>query len=790
MKALKSHPDLLLTDHIQQVMKATDGLLGQHSGNLVTADIKRLSGLAARSHDLGKGVAPFQEYIEAPDAYSGGQDDKSHTPMSLLLSLLLAKTEGWDAMDTLILAACARGHHGELPYLPPVNPTDTSGRTIDDFSGKRINRILKRQIETLDASLLTGASGFDFGPVDLSPTSISAAVRYLRRDVIKSFHGFVKSAEQSDAVRFRLKAQLVFSLLLEADKAFLAVPDPAAHAVRRPRPWRSAWIDEMLANAEETAVNDLRKNAREAVVKAISEKEDHGILSLTAPTGVGKTLLAGTWALTMRERLAGNTNTPPKIIIVLPFLSIIDQTVGVYRALLEKGCQKTDGAWLLTSHSLSDRRYDPTMENDQERFFIDTWRSEMIITTYDQFLMSLISPKARYQMRFHNLCDALIIMDEVQAIPCKLWQLLSALFSGLADGCNSRLLLMSATLPPFAADAAPLLENYRDYFKSFSRYRLHLRLNKPASIDEFCEEMASRIPGWLEDNERVLITLNTRASARRVYDHLKRCWPDGYDDIPTFFLSADVTPRDRLRKIKQIKNLEKGVPCIVVSTQCVEAGVDIDMDRVIRDFAPWDSIVQIAGRCNRAGNKGKWLPVEIVDLVNSKGRRFSDMIYGEADNVALEVTRQLTGSYETINEEDVLDISDRYFQLLNERRDTGATHLDRFIAWREDEPIRELLRGKDREQHTFIVADPCLLRAMEKTHGIDDRWERREAWRRLAGKIANVSISIYARKRFEPAEIAKERFGHWVLKPGMYDPDRGILLDDMTVDPASGTGVF
>jgi len=790
MKDLKSHPNLLLSEHIHQVMEAADGLLAGHSHELVAGDVQRLSGLAARSHDLGKGVAPFQEYIEAPDAYSGGKEDKSHTPMSLLLSLLLAKNEGWAAMDALILAACARGHHGELPYLPPVNLTDTSGRTIDDFSGTRINRVLKRQIETLDASLLSRASGLDFDPIDLSPASISAAVRYLRRKVVKSFHAFVKSAEPDEAVRFRLKAQLIFSLLLEADKAFLAVPDAAAHTVRRPRPWRSAWVDEMIANAEESAVNHLRKRAREAVVEAISEKEDHGIVSLTAPTGVGKTLLAGTWALTMRERLAGKTNRPPKVIIVLPFLSIIDQTVGVYKALLEMGGRKADGAWLLTSHSLSDRRYDPSMEESQERFFIDTWRSEMVITTYDQFLMSLASPKARHQMRFHNLCDALIIMDEVQAVPCRLWQLLSALFSGLAEGCNSRLLLMSATLPPFAAGAAPLLENYRDYFRSFSRYRLHLRVNQPVTIDDFCEEITLRLPDWLEKRERVLITLNTRASARRVYDHVIKCCSDGHENISTFFISADVTPKDRLRKIKRIKNAEKSKPCIVVSTQCVEAGVDIDMDRVIRDFAPWDSIVQIAGRCNRAGNKGKWLPVEIVDLVNSKGRRFSDMIYGEANNVALEVTRQLTGSYESIDEEDALDISEQYFQLLSERKDTGAAHLACFIAWQEDAPIRELLRGKDREQHTFIVGNPCLLRAMEKANGVEDRWQRREAWRRLAGKIANVAINVYARKRFDPAEIAKERLGHWVLKPGMYDPDRGILLDDMAADPDSGTGIF
>ena len=242
------------------------------------------------------------------------------------------------------------------------------------------------------------------------------------------------------------------------------------------------------------------------------------------------------------------------------------------------------------------------MEEKAEPFFIDTWRTELVITTYDQFLMSLLEPRAKYQMRFHNLCDALIIMDEVQSLPCKLWKLLSAVLRGLARTGNSQILLMSATLPPFVSETIPLLENCESYFKAFSRYELRFQTEKKRPIQDFCEDVAARLPDWLNDRERVLITLNTRKSARMVYDRLKDHWPEEHKDISSFFISADVTPKDRLKKISLIKECK---PCVVVSTQCIEAGVDIDMGRVIRDFAPWDSIVQIAGRCNREGKSNQ-----------------------------------------------------------------------------------------------------------------------------------------------------------------------------------------
>jgi len=657
-----------------------------------------------------------------------------------------------------------------------------SSRMLDDFTGGSIARILKKQLSTLDLSSLEQETGISFTRANLTDKNLQEADRFLQKEMMREFYELTLE----NAIDFRLKAQLIFSFLLEADKAFLAVPDPKAHLDRKHRHWHPAWVDQKIGKCEDNPVNLIRKKARAKVVERTSDKHKKGIYSMTAPTGIGKTLLAATWALVKRETIEKETGIPPKIIVVLPYLSIIDQTAKEYRSLLEISGQDIDGSWFLTSHSLSDRKFAPWMEEETEHFFIDTWRTELVITTYDQFLLSLIEPRARYQMRFHNLCDALIIMDEVQSLPCKLWQLLDAVLNGLSKEGNSQILLMSATLPPFVSETTPLLENYDEYFRSFSRYELHLHIGEKLDVQIFCEDLAARLGEWLSKKERVLITLNTRKCARTVFDYLKDHWLAKYKSVPIFFLSTDVTPKDRLKKIDTMKDNQ---PCIVVSTQCIEAGVDIDMGVVIRDFAPWDSIVQIAGRCNREGKRGKWLPVEIVDLVSEKGRRYSEMIY---DEVSLQVTRKLLESFFVIKEEVVLPVSDQYFKELDGLKDTGKEHLNRFAQWQEDVSVRELLRGKDREQYSFLVIeqDPLLKKAMTEANNIDDRWKRREAWRALSGRIAEITVNLYARSGFAPEEIATNFLGHWILRDGYYDSERGIMLENKLWNMNGDTLIF
>jgi len=758
MTKLLSHPNIQLFEHIAQVESAIESLCDWHSENVVSSEIRALIQKVVSLHDIGKGTKAFQKYIENPPAYTGDPMDKSHTPMSLLLTLLISIEEKWEALDTMMVSAIVFGHHKELP----------SAERLREIGSGKLPKTLKRQIASLQAEELKQHCGIDISGLNLENRPWAKVLKYIDDSLLPVFENLVIE----DALVFRLKTQLLFSLLLEADKAFLAIKEPQKYLHREPRHWMSQWVDQKIGSPEDTTVNKIRQSIRSDLEGEIERIEKHGIFSLTSPTGSGKTLLSATWLLKLREKMS-KKGICPKAIIVLPFLSVIDQTTKEYESLLTTGGQKADGSWFLTSHSLSDRRYKQGLEEDAEHFFVDTWRTELVITTYDQFLMTLMDSKTRHQMRFHNLCDSLIVMDEVQSLPCKLWKPLEEILRCLVRIGNSSVLLMSATLPAIISDAKPLLEDYSIYFKkAFNRYQLRFRVEEKLKINDFRNELLSRRDEWLRENKRVLITLNTRRCARLVLDKLAEDWPCEFSDIPLFFLSADVTPRDRLERIELIK---KGQPCIVVSTQCIEAGVDIDMDFAIRDFAPFDSLIQIAGRCNRNGRISYPVIVEVVDLVNEQGRRYSDMIY---DDVHLQVTRQLTNS--DIEEKDILPLANCYFEMLAAKKDTGKKHLERFVRWQEDESVGELLRGKEQEKYTFLVLeqDAELKNEMAKANKIQDRWKRHEAWRALAGRIARISISVYANPRFFPQDIATEYLGHWILKDGFYSTARGLVLDD------------
>ena len=242
--------------------------------------------------------------------------------------------------------------------------------------------------------------------------------------------------------------------------------------------------------------------------------------TMTLPTGTGKTLLAATWALRLREQLKAGDH-PPKIIVVLPYLSIIDQATEEYQKLL-KG--SIDPGTLLPYHSLSERVFDSEAELDDNTndFFINTWQSDIILTTFDQLLMALMAPKARYQMRFHHLCDALIVMDEIQTLPCKLWDPVARTLHELTLLGNTHVLAMSATQPGFLHEAQELIEQPEEFFKKFGRYRLCLKHHTNCSLDDFIKELKSRAGGWT--GRRVLLILNTRNSYSSVRRRPGRCW--------------------------------------------------------------------------------------------------------------------------------------------------------------------------------------------------------------------------------------------------------------------------
>ena len=761
-------PTLQLRQHLGQVRAAAQFLLAGHSRQTRERRPETIPALDAlvRGHDLGKGSPAFQSYIGNPIKYRGDAHAKEHSALSAALALLWAKAQGWEALPALTLAQAIAGHHAgfaTLDYLENRLRLEPDDLLLEQWAG-------------LDRDALQQATGL---VLDETHGEFEDARRWLfRRQKIGER---LRALSLTDAVKFRLWTQFLFSLLLEADKAFLALREEKLRQYfQQQRPvLHSELVDQRLAALTDTPLNGLRQQLRERIFN--SANQDQCCCTLTLPTGTGKTLLAATWALRQREQLTAKGEPPPRIIIALPFLSIVDQTEQEYRQLLGLDlAHRSQSDQLLASHSLSQREYeieDKSLGQGYTRFYLDTWRSEIIVTTFDQLLLALFSPRTKHQMRFHALMDAVIILDEVQTLPCQLWDVVDQAFRALTEEGNSRVLLMSATQPALLSGARELAGDettVAEIFSAFNRYRLIFRHRETRNLDDFIAELLPRLNNW----RRVLITLNTRASAKAVWKTVKST-----ATIPVLLISADVTPRDRLAKIMLIKARQ---PCIVVSTQTVEAGVDIDMDVVIRDFAPLDALIQVAGRCNRNNRLGdQGGHVEVVSLQSAKDRDYARLIY---DPVLLYITREvLANAPETVSEEAVLNLSQHYFSLIKARKNTGAHLTEAFARWEEMPDIHALLRGREKQESFLVLADgeEWLRDSLEDSLKIADRWERREALRALASEIQQRTVSVYARRGFHPEDYAELMGPFWLLRPGYYDSESGLNIGLDQEEPAT-----
>ena len=263
MTNLRSHPNLQLSEHIAQVRSAIDGLCCWHSEGVISQEIRRLIQKVVCLHDIGKGTAAFQKYIEDPPAYVDNPMDKAHTPMSTILTLLLAREEGWDVLDTMLVSAVIFGHHRGLPSV----------ERLREIGSGMLPKILKRQIGTLSVDLLIQHSGIDISNLNLADRPWAKAQQYLDKVVLPAFEGL--SIE--NAVRFRLKSQLVFSFLLEADKALLAVKEPQKYLHREPRHWMSQWVEQKIGFPKDTVVNRIRRSIRDELKKKTEEIQHPGI---------------------------------------------------------------------------------------------------------------------------------------------------------------------------------------------------------------------------------------------------------------------------------------------------------------------------------------------------------------------------------------------------------------------------------------------------------------------------------------------------------------------------------
>lgn len=798
---------LKLWDHLDQVIEVSKYLVSMKSLNfngLLKQHIEDICTLVAACHDFGKSTLFFQDYIKSElenRDYEGEAREKTHALISAFFGYYMMEKwlqgnqldSHWESFLPFAVFVAIEGHHTTYKSIDEVlKSADQNSTLLEKQINNIVPEIFEYKFNNVNFSI---CKGFNFDQIE----NISSKLRKFARDYKKAPKGADKDIWLDTQIEHRILALFLYSILLEADKAYLA-SNPSQYK-REPVAIPDDLVDKYIKRINDNKIiNEERNKAYKETIQGVhSIPLEERIHSITLPTGLGKTLLSASWALKLRNRIEKEKNFSTKIIFSLPFLSIIEQTDEEYKKFLGDLYVQHQERLYFPSYSISDFRYRDGID-DLERsknsidFFLNIWNAEMIVTTYDQLLYSIFSLKAKYLMRFHNLFNSIIIFDEVQALPSELWKPFERFSKKLAEVGDTHILLMSATQPGFLPGATELVPNHEDYFTRRNRVELHI-IPRKEKLEEFLE----KLPSFLDSHadESTMIVLNTRDSSKLVYKKVVKILNN---TRPMFYLSSLVAPSQRRDRISRIKeSIKKNEKPLIVTTQCIEAGVDIDVEYIVRDWAPLDSVFQVSGRCNRNGLK-ELGHVEIINLESNKGRAFSQMIY---DNIELDSTAfSLKEIGLNIKEYYFYKLGAKYFDLMRESIGQSMKIVNAYAQYShkyEDKgkeiivDIKKLLRD-DEYQEQFIVSslDPDLVKDLQKALDIKDRWERRYAVKNLRKRIAanSVNMRFYKGMQIQPDYLTINKIMNFRILDEQFYDKKGVGLDVDTSEPPCGTLMF
>jgi CRISPR-associated endonuclease/helicase Cas3 len=346
-----------------------------------------------------------------------------------------------------------------------------------------------------------------------------------------------------------------------------------------------------------------------------------GIYTLSVPTGGGKTLASLRYALKH-----ANTYGKERIIYIVPYTTIIEQNAAEVRRIL----QNED--MVLEHHSNVAELPDP--ENDaydarlrKLRLARDNWDRPIVFTTMVQFLNSFYAKGTRSVRRLHQMSNAILVFDEVQSVPNRCISLFNAALNVLNTFGNSGILLCTATQPALdyvkhkllLSDQPEIVSRLGDVEQQFKRVEL---VDRTTPLGWNAEELAEFAIEQMGEIDQLLIILNTKSAVRRLYDRLVIWDAVQMEEVKLFHLSTNMCAAHRKDVLKRMRcALKKRKRVVCVSTQLIEAGVDISFQCVIRSLAGLDSIAQAAGRCNRHGGR----PLRHVYIVKSSDEQLSKL---------------------------------------------------------------------------------------------------------------------------------------------------------------------
>ena len=592
------HP---LVDHLRMV----GAMAADFAGAARWREEARLAGLL---HDIGKYANRFQRRLQ------GKEKGLDHWSQGASLALIPQKA--------VAAALAIQGHHIGLQR----GDTDS--------------------LRQLDAPNLAKAvlPGLDLSESDLTLLGQRAS------DDGLAFPQTIEPCLQNwkYAVAAMLDVRMLFSCLVDADfldtEAHFNTVQNDAKARRVAPPLDAAAaiaaLHEFMEHTirEKSAGTDDVRTMREDLWQACGDmsKSAPGLFTLTAPTGSGKTLAMLRFALEHAKE-----HNLRRIVIVIPFLTVLEQTAEIYRSVF---CNFPD-RYVLEHHSLAGlgaehSRHDAESgASQQQRLLSQNWDAPIVLTTNVQLLESLFSNRPSACRKLHRLMQSVVIFDEAQNVPTSLAVPTLAALSSFASNYNSSVVFATATQPAFDAlsneisrhsslgwNPKEIVTECEELFNRLDRVHIDWR-NKPVEWSELATEIAMET--------QALVICNLKRHALALHDILQKKETDG-----VFHLSTNLCPGHRRDILARVRSrLEENRPCWLISTQCVEAGVDIDFPTVFRAFGPLDAVAQAAGRCNREGRlkgQGRVIIFEAKDVAEAR-RQYPTFAYYQA----AEVTRLL-----------------------------------------------------------------------------------------------------------------------------------------------------
>jgi CRISPR-associated helicase Cas3/CRISPR-associated endonuclease Cas3-HD len=847
-----------LDDHLGDVAARIGRVVSADATTPAGESLHAVAETLAYVHDFGKATTYFQEYLlhgRSPDH----EEYRYHAPLGSFAAYYALDARGFATETCLAGFVAVAKHHGRLSDIAEYVHTRAHRR--EGISGGEMNsaerqqNAVAKQMQDIDehaddlaAEVFARATdGYDdwksfydgFGEL---LGEIAAVV---------ATSGTVPGVDREALSRscYALVVQC-WSTLVLADKTSAAGAANSAETYAASAPSADR-LDDYIGAIEADASADLdgtrserlnyyRSRARESVLNSTEAfaDGDSNVATLTLPTGMGKTLSGLSAAFDLRDRLDGE-----RVVYALPFTSIIDQVVGEVEDIYD-----TDTAGrLLTAHhhlaetTIQDRDDEEADRNDDVAGMLaESWRAGLTVTTFVQLFESLAGPGNRQSMKLPALRNSVVVLDEPQSLPLDWWKLVPRLIRMLTEQYDATVIAMTATQPELfdhstdpVGDPTELVDDPDSYFAAVERVRYELDVSTERYIEEQTapkgyDAAADAVVESLDAGESALAVCNTIDSARELTERVSDATQvdvgeayaeeldavgdvDSVDpaavvgrvvesgDTALLHLSTRLRPADRLRLIEVAKALtERGYPLVAVSTQLVEAGVDISFDRVYRDLAPIDSIVQAAGRCNRSFERSRGrVTVWWLDSPGEQTKTPAEAVYNRRTSllpVAADTLDSVRGDDGTLSETAVArEAVESYYERLHEEKDVGKQACADYVdEARADELGKLSLIDQRRTAEVFVSRTDEERELAEQLREADAEYDF-ETMRRLLDESKPFRISVpYYREDSATADALTdlptliEDEGLYQLDVRRYnsyfDTTTGFVVPESTVD--------